>query len=269
MQFKAAQVKRGATIEVFPGVLVDDRGDLRFRGRDVLLSLVGLGAIAFPDGDGMRLARGQIVNVAMTNEELAAVIVRGDFDGQRFSADRSGDVLVTHLPMEHLRVVNVAMKQGLTKQKVERIMVQSIAIAVSIDPIVEIRGSDRNGKIKDRMAIAERIVDLVLDANERNGQATAVDTATLRNRGWTRPEPDDLEFFVSIDEYYTDRKEQGLPLDIPAGSALAPADGAADPAAEVDDHPEAGWYPDHREPTRLRWWDGAAWTADTVDRPVS
>ena len=28
--------------------------------------------------------------------------------------------------------------------------------------------------------------------------------------------------------------------------------------------PPAGWYPDPADPTRLRWWNGAAWTEQTT-----
>lgn len=27
-----------------------------------------------------------------------------------------------------------------------------------------------------------------------------------------------------------------------------------------------GWFPDHDDPTRLRYWDGTAWTGDTARR---
>lgn len=30
-----------------------------------------------------------------------------------------------------------------------------------------------------------------------------------------------------------------------------------------------GWYPDPQDPSRLRWWDGRAWTAQTAARPVA
>lgn len=30
----------------------------------------------------------------------------------------------------------------------------------------------------------------------------------------------------------------------------------------------AGWYPDPRDPRRIRWWDGAAWTEHTAPQPA-
>lgn len=34
-------------------------------------------------------------------------------------------------------------------------------------------------------------------------------------------------------------------------------------------NPVAGWYPDPGDPSGLRWWDGAAWTAHTHVAPVA
>jgi len=31
--------------------------------------------------------------------------------------------------------------------------------------------------------------------------------------------------------------------------------------------PNAAWYPDPHDPTRIRWWDGATWTENVRDRP--
>jgi hypothetical protein len=31
--------------------------------------------------------------------------------------------------------------------------------------------------------------------------------------------------------------------------------------------PDAAWYPDPHDPTRIRWWDGATWTENVRDRP--
>ena len=35
----------------------------------------------------------------------------------------------------------------------------------------------------------------------------------------------------------------------------------------VEDAPPAGWYPDPRHGTRLRYWDGLDWTEDFLSRP--
>lgn len=45
-----------------------------------------------------------------------------------------------------------------------------------------------------------------------------------------------------------------------------PAQGAGGGAGQPDGQPAPNWYPDPRDPSLLRWWDGQAWTPNTQPR---
>lgn len=50
------------------------------------------------------------------------------------------------------------------------------------------------------------------------------------------------------------------------GPARGPGGGAGGGAGQPGGAPAPNWYPDPRDPSLLRWWDGQAWTADTQPR---
>ena len=51
-----------------------------------------------------------------------------------------------------------------------------------------------------------------------------------------------------------------------APGAAGQARGAGGGAGQPGGQPAPNWYPDPRDPSLLRWWDGQAWTADTQPR---
>ncbi|MGW4632453.1 TerD family protein [Nocardia sp. NPDC004415] len=60
------------------------------------------------------------------------------------------------------------------------------------------------------------------------------------------------EFGVSVDD------SPETPAPVPAGDRVAPSPAPAPAPARM----APGWYPDSRQPGRLRWWNGTAWTDD-------
>ncbi|HEX6448523.1 MAG TPA: DUF2510 domain-containing protein [Trebonia sp.] len=50
------------------------------------------------------------------------------------------------------------------------------------------------------------------------------------------------------------------------GQGQAQAQGAGGGAGQPGRQPAPNWYPDPRDPSLLRWWNGQTWTADTQPR---
>jgi uncharacterized protein DUF2510 len=72
---------------------------------------------------------------------------------------------------------------------------------------------------------------------------------------------------------YGTQGEYGMPRDPGApraydqpGYAAPHRGGQAQGAGGGAGQPAPNWYPDPRDPSLLRWWDGQAWTADTQPR---
>ena len=263
------QVTPRGTIEAFDGVLVDDSGRPAFGDRPTRWSVAGMGAIAYPGNDGLSLIRAEIMNVSVSDDEVVAVVVRGDLKGNRFRLDRTGDAIAVQLPLESVSVISNTIKPR--NRKIERTAIHAGPVAVAIDPLVELSDGSAHAKVRDRQALAERLVTHVLAVNEQRARTTAVDTATLRSAGWMQVESTELEHFVNIEDYYRQLTDDGVAFEVPAGSALSTADagGGSVPAEPDNAAAPAGWYPDRRDDARLRWWDGEAWTDHTTERPTS
>lgn len=256
------QVKPHGTVEAFDGVLVNDHGEPSFGERANRWAVAGMGGVAYPGNSGITLIRAQIMNVALSDNEIVAVIVRGELDGTRFFMDRTGDAIAVQLPIESLQVVSNTVKAR--NRKIERITIHSGAVAITVDPFVEFAGGGQNTKVRDRHALANRLVGHILAVNEEQARATAVDSETLGGAGWMEDGPTELEHYVDIRAYYRGLEEDGAVVRIPQGSILGQVDdqSADSPSSQVQ--PPAGWYPDKRNSSRLRWWDGDTWTEHTT-----